>query len=62
VIYPPGLTRGIQVGLGVFVVLIAVVGYRGYLRRHGPPPPIPRRSYRAGLRQLSEPNGQEEAE
>jgi hypothetical protein len=36
VIYPPGLTRGIQVGLGLFVVLIAVVGYRRYLRRHGP--------------------------
>jgi hypothetical protein len=36
VIYPPGLTRGIQVGLGLFVVLIAVVGYGGYLRRHGP--------------------------
>jgi Protein of Unknown function (DUF2784) len=36
VIYPPGLTRGIQVGLGLFVVLIAVAGYRGYLRRHGP--------------------------
>ena len=36
VIYPPGLTRGIQVGLGLFVVLTAVVGYSGYLRRHNP--------------------------
>jgi Protein of Unknown function (DUF2784) len=32
-IYPPGLTRGIQIGLGLFVALIAVVGYGGYLRR-----------------------------
>jgi len=36
VIYPPGLTRGIQIGLGLFVVLLAAVGYGGYLRRHGP--------------------------
>jgi len=36
VIYPPGLTRGIQLGLGLFVVLVAAVGYGGYLRRHGP--------------------------
>jgi len=36
VIYPPGLTRGIQIGLGLFVVLIAVAGYGGYLRRHRP--------------------------
>jgi hypothetical protein len=36
VIYPPGLTRGIQIGLGLFVVLVAAVGYLGYLRRHGP--------------------------
>ena len=35
VIYPPGLTRGIQLGLGLFVVVIAVIGYGGYLRRHG---------------------------
>ena len=35
-IYPPGLTRGIQIGLGLFVVLLAAVGYGGYLRRHGP--------------------------
>ena len=33
VIYPPGLTRGIQIGLGLFVVLVAGVGYGGYLRR-----------------------------
>jgi hypothetical protein len=36
VIYPAGLTRGIQVGLGVLVVAIAAVGYAGYLRRHAP--------------------------
>ena len=36
VIYPPGLTRGLQVGLGVLVVLLAVIGYRGYLLRHRP--------------------------
>jgi hypothetical protein len=34
-IYPAGLTRGIQIGLGLFVVLIAAVGYGGYLRRRG---------------------------
>ena len=26
-IYPAGLTRGIQIGLGLFVLLIAVIGY-----------------------------------
>jgi len=36
VIYPPGLTRGLQVWLGVLVALIAVIGYGGYLRRHRP--------------------------
>ena len=34
-IYPAGLTRGIQIGLGLFVLLIAAVGYGGYLRRRG---------------------------
>jgi hypothetical protein len=43
VIYPPGLTRGVQVGLGLFVVLVAVAGYGGYLRRKGPA-----RGWRAG--------------
>jgi len=38
VIYPPGLTRGIQIGLGIFVMLIATIGYAGYLRRHQPGP------------------------
>jgi Protein of Unknown function (DUF2784) len=33
VIYPRGLTRGIQLGLGLFVLLIAAIGYAGYLRR-----------------------------
>jgi len=36
VIYPPGLTRGIQIGLGLFVVLLAAAGYGGFVRRHGP--------------------------
>ncbi|MBO0773511.1 MAG: DUF2784 domain-containing protein [Actinobacteria bacterium] len=36
VIYPPGLTRGIQIGLGLFVVVIAMAGYGAYLRRPGP--------------------------
>ncbi len=36
VIYPAGLTRGIQIGLGLFVVLVAMVGYGGYLRRNPP--------------------------
>jgi hypothetical protein len=35
VIYPPGLTGGIQIGVGLFVVLVAMVGYGGSLRRHG---------------------------
>jgi hypothetical protein len=35
VIYPPGLTRGIRIGLGSFVVLVAVVGYGGYLQGWG---------------------------
>jgi hypothetical protein len=34
VIYPPGLTRGLQIALGLIVVLIAAIGYGGYLRRH----------------------------
>ena len=42
-IYPAGLTRGIQIGLGLFVLLVAAIGYGGYLRRHGPA-----RSWRAG--------------
>ena len=36
VVYPAGLTRGVQIGLGVAVVVIAVIGYAGYLRRHAP--------------------------
>ena len=32
-IYPPGLTRGMQVGLGLLVLLIAIIGYQGLLRR-----------------------------
>jgi Protein of Unknown function (DUF2784) len=36
VIYPPGLTRSMQIGLGLLVLLVAVTGYRGFLRRHPP--------------------------
>ena len=35
VIYPPGLTHGMQVGLGVLLLLVAVIGYWGFLRRRG---------------------------
>ena len=55
VIYPPGLTRGMQIGLGLLVLLVAVIGYRGFLRRHRPgrtwPPRRPvnaRQEHRAG--------------
>ena len=34
-IYPPGLTHGMQVGLGVLLLLVAIIGYWGFLRRHG---------------------------
>jgi hypothetical protein len=37
VIYPRGLTRGIQIGLGLFVLLVAAVGYAGYFRRRPGP-------------------------
>jgi Protein of Unknown function (DUF2784) len=36
VIYPPGLTRGMQIGLGLLVLLVAAIGYRGFLSRHPP--------------------------
>jgi hypothetical protein len=39
VIYPPGLTRGMQIGLGLLVLLVVVIGYRGFARRH----PLPHR-------------------
>ena len=39
VIYPPGLTREMQLGLGLVVVLVALLGYRGFLRRHPPARP-----------------------
>jgi hypothetical protein len=35
VIYPPGLTRGMQIGLGLLVLLVALLGYWAFLRRHG---------------------------
>ena len=35
VIYPPGLTHAMQIGLGVLVLLLAMIGYWGFLRRHG---------------------------
>ena len=34
VIYPPGLTRGMQDGLGLLVLMIMIGGYWGALRRH----------------------------
>jgi hypothetical protein len=34
VIYPPGLTHGMQIGLGVLLLLVAISGYWGFLRRH----------------------------
>jgi len=36
VIYPPGLTRGMQIGLGALVLLVAIIGYWGLLRRYPP--------------------------
>ena len=36
VIYPPGLTRGMQIGLGLLVLLVAIIGYRGFVSRHPP--------------------------
>jgi uncharacterized membrane protein YedE/YeeE len=35
VIYPPGLTHGMQMGLGAFVLIVAIIGYWGLLRRQG---------------------------
>ena len=40
VIYPPGLTRGMQIGLGLLVLLVAIIGYLGFARRHLPVVPI----------------------
>ena len=34
VIYPPGLTHGMQIGLGVLVLLLAIIGYWGFVHRH----------------------------
>jgi hypothetical protein len=54
VIYPPGLTRGMQIGLGLFVLQVALLGYWGFLRRHDwrkawqkPSPPAVRSPNRA---------------
>jgi hypothetical protein len=33
VIYPPGLTHGMQIGLGVLLLLVAIIGYWGFLRQ-----------------------------
>jgi Protein of Unknown function (DUF2784) len=35
VIYPPGLTHGMQFRLGVLLLLVALIGYWGFLRRRG---------------------------
>jgi hypothetical protein len=45
VIYPPGLTREMQIGLGVLLLAVATIGYWGFLRRHG----------RGGARAFTEP-------
>src|SRR6266699_1018288 len=37
VIYPPGLTRGMQIGLGIAVLMIMTAGYWGLVRRLGSP-------------------------
>ena len=37
VIYPPGLTRGMQAILGVLVLIIMIGGYWGAVRRHRAP-------------------------
>jgi Protein of Unknown function (DUF2784) len=34
VIYPPGLTHGMQIGLGVLLLLVAIIGYWGFVRRY----------------------------
>jgi Protein of Unknown function (DUF2784) len=34
VIYPPGLTHGMQIGLGVLLLVMAIIGYSAFLRRH----------------------------
>jgi uncharacterized protein YneF (UPF0154 family) len=34
VIYPPGLTDGMQIVLGVVLLVIAIIGYWGLLRRY----------------------------
>jgi Protein of Unknown function (DUF2784) len=34
-IYPPGLTQQMQSGLGVLLLLVAILGYWIFLRRHG---------------------------
>jgi hypothetical protein len=44
VIYPRGLTRGIQIGLGLFVLLVAAIGYAGYLRSRLLAPPSVRKN------------------
>jgi hypothetical protein len=36
VVYPPGLTRGMQIRPGVLVLLAAITGYGGFLRRQMP--------------------------
>jgi hypothetical protein len=37
VIYPPGLTHSMQISLGVLVLVLAIVGYWHFLRRHRSP-------------------------
>jgi Protein of Unknown function (DUF2784) len=35
VIYPPGLTHGMQIGLGGVLLVVAIIGYSGCLRQYG---------------------------
>ena len=42
VIYPPGLTRGMQAVLGILVLMIMIGGYWGAVRRHRRRQDLPR--------------------
>jgi hypothetical protein len=60
VIYPRGLTQGMQIGLGVLVLLVALVGYWRLVRRLGwlPTSRVPRpRDVRSGHRDLHRHHG-----
>ena len=46
VIYPPGLTHEMQVGLGVMLLLVTILGYRVFLRRQVGPRYVTKRPLR----------------